>query len=137
MKQKATVVERDGRLVGRVERPEACMKCRACDYGLNAETIVELPKGKWREGDEIELELGRGRLSKASLWAYGVPLAGLLIGLVIGSAIKIAEIWQAALALAGALAGFGVLKILEPKFSGYRPLITPCSGEWKGENENG
>ena len=137
MKQKAQVVLKDGRLVGRVERPEACMKCRACDYGLNAETIVELPKGNWQAGDEIELDLERGRLSKASLWAYGVPLAGLLIGLVAGSFIGLSELWQAAVGLIGALAGFGVLKWLEPRFAVYRPHVTPCSENWKGENENG
>lgn len=137
MKQKATVIRRDGRLVGMMERPEACMKCRACDYGMNAEVIVELPKGNWQEGDEVELELGQGKLSKASLWAYGVPLAGLLIGLLIGSALQIAEIWQALAGLIGALAGFGILKWMEPKFSGYKPLVTPCSGEWKGDSENG
>ncbi|MBQ4086459.1 MAG: SoxR reducing system RseC family protein [Clostridia bacterium] len=137
MKQTALVIRRDGRLIGRVERPEACMKCRACDYGLNAETIVELPKGNWQEGDTVELDLERGRLSKASLWAYGVPLLGLLVGLVLGSVLALPELWQAALGLLGALAGFGVLKILEPKFSGYRPKVTPCSENWKGDNENG
>ena len=133
MKQTAQVILKDGRLVGRVERPEACMKCRACDYGLNAETIVELPKGNWQEGDLIELDLERGRLSKASLWAYGVPLLGLLLGLVLANAFALAELWQAAVGILGALAGFGVLKLLEPRFGGYRPKVTPCSGEWKGE----
>jgi len=134
MKQTAQVIRRDGRLVGRVERPEACMKCRACDYGLNAETIVELPKGSWQEGDTIELDLEGGRLSKASLWAYGVPLAGLLAALVIAGALALPEIWQALAGLVGALAGFGVLKLMDPRFGKYKPKITPCSEEWKGEN---
>ncbi|MDO4739196.1 MAG: SoxR reducing system RseC family protein [Eubacteriales bacterium] len=137
MKQTAQVIVRDGRLVGRVERPEACMKCRACDYGLNAETIVELPKGSWQEGDLVELDLERGRLSKASLWAYGVPLAGLLAGLVLGGALGVGELWQAALGLLGALAGFGVLRLMEPRLRGYRPKITPCAMNWKGEDEDG
>ncbi len=127
MKQIAAVVRKDGRLMARVERPEACMQCRACDYGLNAETFAELPKGNWQEGDEVEIDLESGRVSQASLLAYGIPLAGLLIALAIASALPVHEIAQAAIGVAGALAGFGVLKIFEPKFKKFRPQIRPCS----------
>lgn len=126
MRQTAKVVYRDGKLMAMVERPEACMSCRACEYGQRSETLVELPKGKYREGDTVEMELERGRLSKASLLAYGIPLAGLLAGLVIGNAARLTEPLQAVTAVAGALLGFGALKLLEPRFRSFRPKATPC-----------
>lgn len=138
MKKKAQIVMKDGRLVARVERSEACMKCRACDYGAKAEMLVKLPAGTWREGDEVEIELESGKLPRASLLAYGIPLAGLLIGLLSGCFLRESEtreLWQAALGLAGTVAGFAVLKLHEPRFKAYRPGVAPCANE-KGANEN-
>lgn len=133
MKQIAQVVRKDGRLVGRLERSEACMKCRACDYGMKAESVIELPAGEWHEGDEVEIDLDSGKFSQAFVLAYGVPLLGLIAGLLIGGALPAGEIVQALLGVLGAALGFGLLRALEPRLKAFRPRVSPCSGKQKGE----
>lgn len=137
MKRTATVVEHNGRLMGRVERTEACMQCHACEYGQKEETFVPLPSGDWQEGDMIDIELQNGRISSASFLAYGIPLLGLITGLVVGHFVSrigalsgASDIVQAACGVIGVAVGFMVLRSVEKRVGGrYRPEITKCSGE--------
>lgn len=124
MKQTAQVVIRDGKTFARIERSEACMQCHACEYGQHEESFIELTGKHYHEGDTVEIELERGRLTAASIIAYGIPLAGLLLGLAIGSFLHVRELWQAAAGLIGTGIGFLVLKLLEPKFGNFRPHIS-------------
>lgn len=126
MKQRATVVQKDGKLVACVVRPEACMHCRACDYGQHEESYLPLPPGRYTVGDEVDIVLGRGRLTKASLLAYGIPLLGLLAALFLSSLFPISELWQAAAAAGGALVGFGILRLLDPRLRKYAPVAYLC-----------
>lgn len=129
MRQTAQVVIRNGKTYARVERSEACMQCRACEYGEHAESFIELPGNQYREGDTVEIELERGRLATASIMAYGIPLAGLLLGLFVGFLLQISELWQAASALIGTAIGFLILKLLEPKLGSFRPHASSCEEE--------
>ena len=85
MREKAIVIEKDGRLYARTERREACASCRACQFGQSRETVVELKSPCGHQiGDEIELEVADGSVSLASIILYGVPLAALILGLFAG-----------------------------------------------------
>ena len=115
MKQKATVVLREGRLMAEIIRPEACAECRACRYGQQERMLVSLEDQGLLPGDTVELELSEERFSYASLLAYAFPLAMFLGGLFAASR------WTAnepLIALAGMVAlGLGLLtiRLLEPR----------------------
>lgn len=126
MKRKATVVERDGRLMAEVVRTEACQQCRACQFGQTASVLVELPKGEYRPGDTVELTLEDSRFARASLLAYGLPVALLFAGLIVAALANLSEVWQAICALAGLVAGLATIKLLEPRLRRLRPEARPC-----------
>ena len=126
MKREATVVDVNGRLMAEVVRTEACLQCRACQYGQKGRVLVELPEGDFREGDTVELALEEGRFARASLLAYALPVATLLIGLLIAVFAGLSEVWQALCALAGLGAGLAVIKILEPRLRRLQPDVRPC-----------
>ena len=81
-------------------RPSDCDKCHAC-MGGNKTTTLRL-EGKANVGDKALVELPASTVAQASLIAYGIPLAGLLIGVFAGDAIGPAE------NSLGALIGAGV-----------------------------
>lgn len=81
-------------------RPSDCDKCHAC-MGGNKTTILRL-EGKANVGDKALVSMPDSTITQASLIAYGIPLAGLLIGVFAGEAIGPAE------NSLGALIGAGV-----------------------------
>ena len=126
MKREATVVERDGRLMAEVVRTEACQQCRACQFGQTASVLVELPEGDYRPGDTVELTLEDSRFARASLLAYGVPVALLFAGLLLAVFLGLSEVWQAVCALSGLALGLLLIKMLEPRPRRLRPSARPC-----------
>ncbi len=66
-------------------RPTDCEKCGAC--GLHQKTASAMVRGKAQLGDRAVVSLPDATLIKASLLAYVLPLAGLLIGLFAGTAL--------------------------------------------------
>ena len=67
------------------ERPEACAHCRACG-GQKEETLVKIP-GDVPVGRWIDVDMPEKQVLKASVLAYVLPLALLLAGLALGSAL--------------------------------------------------
>lgn len=113
------MVEKDGRLMAQVLRPEACATCRACNFGQKQELLLELPKGRYRLGQEVELTLPDGNVGKASLLAYGLPLAALGLGLYLGGLVGAQagnlELFQAGGALLFLALGLLAIRRLEPR----------------------
>ena len=70
-------------------RPSDCDKCHAC-MGGNKTTTLRL-EGKANVGDKALVSMPDSTITQASLIAYGIPLAGLLIGVFAGEAIGPAE----------------------------------------------
>ena len=84
MRRTGTVVrDTDGALKLRVVRPAECEHCGMCP---GRELLLDLPAGDWHVGDEVAIELPGDRLLRASALAYITPLAGLIVGLLLGSA---------------------------------------------------
>ena len=81
-------------------RPSDCDKCHAC-MGGNKTTTLRL-EGKANVGDKALVSMPDSTITQASLIAYGIPLAGLLIGVFAGEAIGPAENSLGALIGAGA-----------------------------------
>lgn len=64
-------------------RPADCGKCHACS-GQMANTVVRL-KGQGNIGDNAIVDMPTSTVMQASLIAYALPLAGLLLGAVVGN----------------------------------------------------
>lgn len=66
-------------------RPADCEKCNACHGGQKVMSLRV--QGKAHVGDKAVVSLPVGVVTRASVIVYGIPLAGLLIGMVAGNAI--------------------------------------------------
>lgn len=127
MKQTATVVMHNGRLMAEVVRSEACQSCRACRFGQEERVYVDLGSLKCSAGDEVELDLDDRSFSKASVMAYGIPVALFFALLFASRAVTSNEYIQALLALAGLALGLACVRIIDKyiKASGrYAPKVT-------------
>ena len=76
----------DEEVVVRLFRKDACAKCGACAAGLeskdmfiHATNLCEAKENSW-----VEIYLEEANFLKAVILMYGIPLIGLLFGLVIG-----------------------------------------------------
>ena len=85
-------------------RPADCEHCHACAGGQK-ETRLTV-RGSAKPGDLAVVEMPQARVMKASAIAYAIPLAGLLLGLVLGSAL-FPQSGEGAGAI-GALVGLGL-----------------------------
>ena len=81
-------------------RPSDCDKCHAC-MGGSKTTTLRL-KGQANVGDKALVSLPDSTITQASLIAYGLPLAGLLIGMFAGDMLIPLENSLGALIGAGA-----------------------------------
>ncbi|HIU16776.1 MAG TPA: SoxR reducing system RseC family protein [Candidatus Ventricola intestinavium] len=125
MTNKGIVTEVNGDMLTIVfERHEACGDCHACMRGSNdcGKHTVKL-RGKARQGDIVEVEMDDSHVMAASAMAYLIPLAGFLVGLVVGWGISRgmpsvnAEMLTALCAVLGTGAAYLVMRALDPHFS--------------------
>lgn len=66
-------------------RPTDCEKCNAC--GMTQKKASMMVRGRAQLGDTAVVSMPTGTVMRASLLAYVLPLAGLLIGLFGGMAL--------------------------------------------------
>lgn len=85
-------------------RPSDCEKCHACGNG--PKTAVIRVKGEGKVGDTAVVSMPTQTVMKASLLAYALPLAGLMIGMIGGSLLFPQQETNAA--IIGALIGLGL-----------------------------
>ena len=85
-------------------RPADCEKCSACGIGQKKASLMV--RGQARLGDIAVVSLPASTVMRASLLAYVLPLAGLLIGLFAGMALFPQS--EDAAALIGGLIGLAV-----------------------------
>ena len=123
MKKTARVVNENGVLMAEVLREEACAHCHGCDLGRKERLLYPLNGEGFREGDEITLELSDRTLSKTSLLAYGLPLACLIAGLLLGSVLFSQEWAQALSAILMLGVGLAVLAATEKKRKADRQYV--------------
>ncbi|MBR2571733.1 MAG: SoxR reducing system RseC family protein [Clostridia bacterium] len=128
MKRMGTAVMTDSGLMAKVMRSEACQQCGGCQMGQRQEQFYPLPAGQYRPGDPVVIDIPDEGTLPATVLGYGIPLAGLLVGLGIAALLSLPEILQALIALAGAAAGYAVLKALEPKVKANRRFQMKIEG---------
>lgn len=123
MKKTARVVNENGVLMAEVLREEACAHCHGCDLGRKERLLYPLNGEDFHEGDEITLELSDRTLSKTSLLAYGLPLACLIAGLLLGSLLFSQEWTQALSAILMLGVGLAILAATEKKRKADRQYV--------------
>ena len=96
-------------------RSKACGDCHACvSFGSNqAETELANTLGA-KVGDRVSIELHSGSVFTASLIMYGIPLAALLAGVLVGSLIS--DLFTAVFGIDAAAIAFLIIRLFEPKF---------------------
>ena len=97
-------------------RSDACGHCNACFHlGSNEADIELVNTAGAKVGDIVSIELKGRSMVRASLITYGLPLVGLLIGVLIGTQ------WGDLYGVAGGLLLCGgtyfILRGLEPYFA--------------------
>lgn len=113
----------NGMLTVIFDRPEACGDCHACNRGSeNCAKHTLVIAGEGNPGDHIEVEIDDSHFIMASAVAYLIPLAGLIIGLTLGSVIshatfgKVQELMAAFCGIAGVALGYFLMRAINPKF---------------------
>lgn len=123
MQESGTIMEiKDRTMVVEFERSSMCEKCGACERAQQA-MLMEVERiGDARLGDRVQVELPERTVLRAALTAYGIPLAALLAGLLVGNLLPSLAGWPGnpdlyAVALGALLAGgaFLVLHLTERK----------------------
>ena len=111
------VIAENGKRMAQVTRSEMCESCKACRFGQEQTHCIDLPEGDFEAGDIVELTIPEGKVGIGSLVAYGIPLAGLLIGLGVAVLLRLPDIAQAVLALVFAAGGILVTHRLDKKMA--------------------
>ena len=132
IRQKGIVVEANGkRVTVRFKKTDACGHCNACfRFGSN-EADIEMDNTLGaKKGDEVYIDMHANTVLKASAIVYGIPIIGLILGVVIGS--RFGEIYAAIGGVALSGLSFLILKKLEPKFAKmneFKPRMTAFVNE--------
>ena len=127
MRQEATVVRHNGRLMAKVVRSEACQACRACNFGQQERVYIDIGDLQCAEGDKVTVDIDEGSVSRASVVAYGLPVAAMFAGLLLGTLISDTDYVQALCALAGLAVGLAAVKVIDKKLKKtgrYTPKVS-------------
>lgn len=121
----------------RFKRTKACGDCHACvSFGTDeAGTEIRNTLGA-KVGDRVAIELHSGSVFTASLILYGIPLAALLAGVLIGS--RISDAAAALIGIGAALLALLCIRLFEPRFrklGKFEPRMTALVGR-QDEGEN-
>ena len=120
------------------ERPSSCQGCKGCAKGLVGKNELLTVFGQAEVGDIVDVQMPEDHVFQASLLAYALPLCMMILFLVAGSALGLADTTAFLMALAGLAAGFGLVRLAEKKLRGnqaWRPQIinvhkcTACAAE--------
>lgn len=91
MAETGIVIKEAGKYVTvKLERREACAKCRACTAGFETKDMIIEAENLCdaKEGDQVEISLEQSNFLKAVLIMYTIPLTFLFIGLGLGYLIS-------------------------------------------------
>ena len=112
------------------DRPEACEHCNAC-AGQKHHTLVKVP-GDAPLGSLVDVEMPPSQLLKASVLAYIVPLALLILGVVCGLFLFHSEGAGAVMGVGMMGLSYGLLRLFEKKSKGsqaWQPVLAAIHEE--------
>jgi len=90
MKETGKVIEVKGEMaVVMIERSGKCEKCGLCSKITERQPILEVKnKEGVKEGDTVEIEIKEENLLKVSIFIYGFPLLGFILGIFFSQLFK-------------------------------------------------
>lgn len=114
----------DGRLVVRMQRTEACAKCRACTAGLKKEDMIIHAENICGAsvGNKVDVVLDNADFMKATLIMYGIPFVAFMLGVFAGFygsarfGMGNNELWGILLGVVLVLVSYGIIHTREDKF---------------------
>lgn len=114
------VAKQDGDVVMEPEQVNACDHCHMADAcgsrgGITQSKAKRFPMHNdfgGEIGDRIVVGIAEGALLRASLVAYGIPLAGLILGGVAGQAAVGSDAGAAICAIVALIFGMGVARLV-------------------------
>lgn len=73
----------DDNLVVKMQRTEACAKCRACTAGMKKEDMIIKAQNlcKASVGNKVDIVLDNADFMKATIIMYGIPFIAFMIGI--------------------------------------------------------
>lgn len=138
MAESGQVIEiKENLVVVRLERQDACAKCKACVAGLEskdmfieAENLCEASVGDW-----VNISLEQSNFLKAVFIVYTIPLIALILGLLIGYLIFRTEIGSIIVGFSFITLAFLTIKLNEKRFNNgkYRPIAEEIVHKDKAE----
>ncbi len=109
-------LEKD-RIMVKFTRLSACKGCGGCIASMKKEALIPI-KGKAQPGEYVAIEMPDAHVVKASVLMYVLPLAGFLLGLLLGALlIPSNELLIAACGLGGLALTLGILALVDRKLS--------------------
>jgi len=94
-----------------------CEHCTAhgiCNWtGTSVRKVLTVNKVGARAGDTVELETVEGSGAKTNLLVFGIPVALMFAGVLIGGLVLRKDMWSGILAGVGLALGFGIVKIVD------------------------
>lgn len=81
----------DKYLIVKMQRKEACAKCRACTAGMKTEDMIIKAMNLCNAsvGDKVDIVLDNADFMKATLIMYGIPFIGFMAGIFAGYYISL------------------------------------------------
>ncbi len=117
------------------ERLAACHGCNACGRDKKSTTVFVY--GQASVGDTVSVEMPDAQVLRASLLTYLLPLAGLLGGLAVGSAVAPGKDWAMVLAgFVGMALSIGLLKVIDRRLgqrAAWQPRIVEVNPSQDGD----
>jgi sigma-E factor negative regulatory protein RseC len=92
MAETGLVINKDDNIVTvKLERKEACAKCRACTASLESKEMILNAENKCNAkiGDTVKISLEQSSFLKAVFIMYCIPLISLLLGIGIGYLVSL------------------------------------------------
>ena len=91
MKEKGKVVKKEGKIaIVIMENKDKCERCGLCKKIIPREPLIEVENRINAEvGDDVFVEIDEDILFKISLFIYGFPLIGFILGIIFSYFLKI------------------------------------------------
>lgn len=113
------------------DRLESCEKCGACEAGHKKQTLVRV-LGDAAVGDVVAVVMPDNRILALSAVMYGVPLIGLIAGLLLGMRFFQSEVKALVTGVAGLVLFFFIVKAWDKRIQSmpkWQPHVAPDGEE--------
>lgn len=117
---------KEARLIVKLQRQEACAKCKGCLAGMQSEEMLAEAENLChaKVGDFVEISMEKSNFLKAVAIMYTIPLIAFVFGIGIGFVITHSEIFAVAVGLIMTGITYRIIRSQNHRFENesYRPF---------------